>query len=70
MKTYALLFSADSYNRDELVKMSDREKYDLANIASNFGYDEADILTLDELSEKVNDDEISLINSWLYFVNI
>lgn len=70
MKTYALLFSTDEYTREELDKMSNEDKYSLANIASNFGYDEADVLTLDEFSQKVNDDRISLEHSWLYFVTI
>jgi hypothetical protein len=70
MQTYALLFSADSYEREELAKMTDKERFNLANIAANFGYKEADILSLDELSEKVNDDAIDMTNSWLYFVNI
>lgn len=70
MQTYALLFSADAYERKELAKMSDKERFDLAHVAANFGYDEADILSLDELSEKVNDDEIGLNNSWLYFVTV
>ena len=70
MQTYALLFSADAYERKELAKMSDKERFDLAHVAANFGYDEAYILSLDELSEKVNDDEIGLNNSWLYFVTV
>lgn len=69
-KTYALLFSIDCYEREELAKMSQKELFDLAHVASNFGYDEADVLTLDDLSYKVNEDKISLDNSWLYFVTI
>lgn len=70
MKTFALLFSIDAYEREELAKMTAQELYDLASTASAVGYDEADVLTLDELSYKVNEDKISLDNVWLYFVNI
>lgn len=70
MKTFALLFSIDAYEREELAKMTEKELYDLASVASAVGYDEADVLTLDELSFKINEDKISLDNSWLYFVNI
>ena len=70
METKALLFSIDSYEREELAKMSDRELYELASVASTVGYDEASVLSLDELSWKINDDMISLDNVWLYFVKI
>ena len=70
MKTFALMFSVYAYQRDELEKMTEQELYHLASVASNVGYDEASILTLDELSYKVNEDKISLDNVWLYFVSI
>lgn len=71
MKTYALLFSIDVYEREELEKMSAHELYDLAFVSAGFGNEgEADVLTLDELSYKVNHDKISLEYSWLYFVTI
>lgn len=70
MKTLALLFSIYAYEREELAKMTEQELYDLASVASNVGYDEASVLTLDELSCKVNEDNISLENVWLYFVSI
>lgn len=70
MKTFALLFSIEAYEREDLAKMNDKELYELASVASTVGYDEADVLTLDELSFKINEDQISLDNSWLYFVNI
>ena len=68
MKTYALCFSVYTYNRAELSKMSDEEKYELASAASTAGYDEASVLTLDELSEMINDDAINFVNLWVYFV--
>lgn len=70
MKTYALLFSIDAYEREDLARMSQKELYDLASAASTVGYDEASVLTLDELSFKVNEDKINLDSSWLYFVTI
>jgi len=70
METRALLFSTGSYQRDELARMSDGELYELASAASTVGYDEASILTLDELSCKVNDDAISLDAVWIFFVNV
>ena len=70
METYAVCFSVYAYNRDELSKMSDKEKYELASVASTVGYDEASVLTLDQLSEMINDDAIDFINLWVYFVSV
>lgn len=70
METKAVIFSIYAYEREELAKMSQQELYDLASVASTVGYDEADVMTLDELSYKVNEDKISLDNVWLYFVNV
>lgn len=70
METKALLFNIDSYEREELAKMSNDELYELAWVASSFGYDEASVLSLSELSYKINEDMISLDNCWLYFVNV
>ena len=70
MKTYAVCFDAYTYKRDELSKMSDKEKYDLASTASTIGYDEAQVLELDELSRLINDDSIDVFNTWVYFVNV
>lgn len=69
-KTYALTFSIDCYEREELAKMSHKELYELASAASSVGYNEASVMTLDELSYKINEDIISLDNCWLYFVNV
>lgn len=70
MTTYALLFSADVFTRESLEKLNERELYDFANVASNFGYNEADILTLNDFSDKVNNREIFPEYSWLYFVTV
>lgn len=69
-KTYALTFSIDCYEREELAKMSHKELYELASAASTVGYDEANVLSLDELSYKINEDMISLDSCWLYFVTV
>ena len=70
MKTFALLFSIDAYEREELEKMTAQELYDLASVAGAVGYDEASVMTLEEFSTMANNDEISLDNAWLYFVSI
>lgn len=70
MTTYALLFSVDVYTRESLEKLNERELYDLAVTASNFGYNEADVLTLSDFSNKLNNEEIFLENSWLYFATV
>lgn len=70
MKTFAVCFDAYTYKRDELSKLSDKEKYDLASVASTVGYDEAQVLELNELSGLINDDMIDFVNSWVYFVNV
>ena len=70
MKVFAVCFDAYTYNREELAKMSDKEKYDSASAASTFGYDEAQILELGELSGLINDDMIDFVNTWVYFVKV
>ena len=67
MKTYAVCFDAYTYKRDELSKLSDKEKYDLACEDS---YDEAQVLELDEFSSLINDDSIDVFNTWVYFVEL
>ena len=69
-KTYALLFSINCYEREELAKMSHKELYELACAVSTVSSDEASILSPDELSYEINEDLISLDFTWLYFVTI
>ena len=70
MKTYALSFSIDTYPQlDELKKMSSEELFDLAWTASAFDNGDANVLTLEEFSNMVNNDMISTEFSWLFFVN-
>lgn len=70
MTTYALVFSIGAYDRQTLDAMNDYELYDLASVASAVGYGEADVLTIDELSHKVNDGSIFIDFCWLYFVRV
>lgn len=70
MRTFAVCFDAYSYNRDELSKLNDKEKYYLASTAQTVGYDEAQVLDLDELSRLINEDLIDFVNTWVYFVNL
>lgn len=69
MKTYALLFSVDTYQLDELKKMNSDELFDLALTSSTLDDGNAIILTLEEFSDLVNADKISTEFSWLFFVN-
>lgn len=68
MATYAILISR-VYMFDELRAMSSEELFDFASTASRVGYDEASVLTLEEFTNKVNNDEITIEFSWLFFVN-
>ena len=68
MATYAILISR-IYMFDELRAMSSEELFDFASTASRVGYDEAAVLTLEEFTNKVNNDEITIEFSWLFFVN-
>ena len=60
-----LCFSSDNYNLDELNAMTDNERFELAQVACNFGYDEADILTLSDFQRLFNDGTIS--NTYIFF---
>lgn len=70
MKTLVLMFSVYAYQRDELEKMSSEELFNLAFVASSFGYDKASVLTLEEFCTMANSRELQLGNMWLYFINI
>lgn len=69
MTTYAILISRN-YMFDELRALSSEELFDFASTASCVGYDgEASVLTLEEFTNMVNNDEITTDGSWLFFVN-
>lgn len=70
METKVLVFSAGVFNRSELEMMSDKEKYELASVASTIANDEADVLSLKAFETMSNNEEIFLDNSWIYFVTI
>ena len=60
-----LCFSSDNYNLEELNTMTEAERFELAHVASNFGYDEADILTLSDFQKLFNNGTIS--NTYIFF---
>ena len=60
-----LCFSSDNYDLNELNAMTKKERFELAHVACNFGYDEADILTLSDFQKLFNDGTIS--NTYIYF---
>ena len=62
-----LLFSCDNYDILELNKMTDKQRFELANVASNFGYDEADILSLAEFQRRFNDGLINEDGMFIFF---
>ena len=60
-----LCFSSDNYNLEELNAMTETERFELAQVACNFGYDEADILTLSDFQKLFNNGTIS--NTYIFF---
>ena len=62
-----LCFSSDNYNLDELNAMTDNERFELAQVACNFGYDETDVLSLPEFQNRFNAGQISEINMYIFF---
>lgn len=62
-----LVFSSDNYNKEELNAMAENERYQLADVAKNFGYDEADILTLPEFQRLFNSGDICADSCYIYF---
>lgn len=62
-----LCFSSNAYNLAELESMTEAERYDLAHVASNFGYDEADILSLSNYQKLFNDGKINADEVYIFF---
>ena len=62
-----LCFSSNAYNLVELESMTEAERYDLAHVASNFGYDEADILSLREFQKLFNDGTANADENYIFF---
>lgn len=62
-----LCFSSNAYSLAELESMTEAERYDLAHVASNFGYDEADILSLKNYQKLFNDGTINADEVYIFF---
>ena len=64
---FVLVFSSDNYNKEELNVMPDNERYDLALHAKTHGYDETDVLSLQEFETMFNDGLICPDSCYIYF---
>ena len=64
--TKALLFDIDRYDRGDLNKMNENELYGLAMSGDLYA---TQVLSLDELQERINDDAIDFQNHWVYFIH-
>ena len=62
-----LIFDSDWYNLEELQKMTDFERYDLASTAKSTGSDDTEVLTLAEFQKLYNNDTINTIDSFIFF---
>ena len=62
-----LIFCSDWYNLEELQKMTDFERYDLASTAKSTGSDDTEVLTLAEFQKLYNNDTINTIDSFIFF---
>ena len=62
----ALLFDIDRYDRSDLNKMNENELYGLAMSGDLYT---TQVLSLDELQERINDDAIEFQNHWVYFIH-
>lgn len=69
-KIYVCTFAIASYMMSDLEKMSDREKYDLAGMAKMLEDCDADLLTLQEFQDHLNDDSMNLNGYWVFFVEV
>lgn len=62
----ALLFDIDKYDRYNLDRMNEYELYGLAMRGEEH---ETQVLTLEELSDALNDQTINIDGYWLYFIH-
>jgi len=62
-----LIFCSDWYNLEELQKMTDFERYDLASTAKSTGSDDTEILSLSEFQKLFNDGTINTIDTYIFF---
>ena len=66
-KIKVLIFASDWYNLEELQKMADFERYDLASTAKSTGSDDTEILSLSEFQKLFNDGTINTIDTYIFF---
>jgi len=66
-KIKVLIFASDWYNLEELQKMADFERYDLASTAKSTGSDDTEILNLSEFQKLFNDGTINTIDTYIFF---
>ena len=59
-----IFFDIDKFERTKLSKMSEQELYDTAI------KNDCIIMTLDGISEAVNDDALPDFDNWLFFVDL
>ena len=62
-----LIFCSDWYNLEELQKMTDLERYELASTAKSTGSDDTEILSLSEFQKLFNDGTINTIDTYIFF---
>ena len=62
-----LIFCSDWYNLEELQKMTDFERYNLASTAKSTGSDDTEVLTLAEFQKLFNDGDIFTIDTYIFF---
>ena len=63
-----LIFCSDWYNLEELQKMTDFERYNLASTAKSTGSDDTEVLTLAEFQKLFNDGDIFTIDTYFSFI--
>jgi hypothetical protein len=64
--TKALLFDIHKYDRYNLDRMNENELYGLAMKGEDYA---TQVLTLEELSDGLNDQTINIDRYWLYFTH-
>ena len=64
-KPLLLLFSVDSFERDELEALTSQELFDKA--IANVEYGRCDIYTIDDFCEDVNNEWTDVLTSWWMF---
>lgn len=60
-----IFFDIDEFDREELSYLTEQELYDIT-LDSKF----CSIYTLDEISERTNDDMLNFDSNWLFFIDL